>query len=129
MFAGEMIFGYDADGVLVYYENNAELEPRHILALSRKFPFTPEDLYKIVENGKITEVTDLSFEKFWNEYAYKIGNKPLCERLWKKLSESERISVFEKLPKYKYYLSTHQSLEKAYPATFLNQRRWENEFK
>jgi len=129
MFAGEMIFGYDADGVLVYYENNAELLPEHILALSKSFPFTPDDLQKLVKNGKVTEITDLSFEKFWKEYDYKVGNKSLVERTWKKLSESERISVLDRLPKYKYYLSTHQSLEKAYPATFLNQRRWENEFK
>lgn len=127
-FEGEMIFGYDSEGVLKYYENNAELQTEHLIWLSRNFPFSDVDLPKIVKTGKIKEITDLSFERIWKDYAFKVGNKARAEKLWYKLSESERIAVFESLSKYKYYLRTHQGLMQAYLETYLSQRRWENEF-
>lgn len=128
-FEGEMIFGYDSEEVLIYYENNAELKHEHMIWLSRNFPFTAKDLPKIVRKGKITEITDLSFARFWKDYGLKVGNKKRAEKLWIALSESERIAVFEHLPRYNYYLKTHQGLMKAYPETFLSQRRWENEYR
>ena len=128
-FEGELIFGYNTEGVLVFYENKAELKTEHLVWLSGHFPHVSDHLPRIVRKGKITEITDLSFERFWNEYGFKVGNKKRAEKLWVALQESERIAVFEHLPKYNYYLKTHQGLMKAYPETFLNQRRWENEFR
>lgn len=128
-FTGELIFGYNSEGILVLFENSAELQTAHLQYLQRNFPFVADELAKVVQKGKLTEITDLSFDKFWKEYAYKVGNKARTEKLWIKLQESERIAVFEALPKYNYFLKTHQSLEKVYPETFLSQRRWENEYR
>lgn len=128
-YTGEMIFGYDNEGVLKYYENNAELKTEHMVWLARNFPFADSDLPKIVSKGKVTEITDLSFEKFWKDYDYKVGNKKAVERLWYRLSESDRIAVLDHLPKYRYHLQINRGQAKAYPQTFINQRRWENEYK
>lgn len=128
-FGGEILFSYDSEGMLVKYENKAELTDDQALFLSRNFPLAESDLHKIKgKTGKITEVTDLSFERFWNEYDFKMGNKKKAQELWRKLSEGERIAVFEALPRYNYFLKINQGIMKAYPTTFLNQRRWENKF-
>jgi hypothetical protein len=128
-FAGEMIFGYDADGQLKYYENNAELSTEHIYLLSTHFPFHVDNLSYLVKKGSIKEITDLTFDHFWEAYNNKVGNKAAAEKIWVKLSEADRIAVLDHLPKYRFYLQTHQGLMQAYPTTFLNQRRWENIYK
>ncbi|MBN1250671.1 MAG: hypothetical protein JXA16_00950 [Bacteroidales bacterium] len=128
-FTGELIFGYDSEGILKYYENNAELKIEHLRWLHRHFPVVDSVLPDIVKKGKLQEITDLSFDNFWVEYNFKVGNKQMAEKLWYKLSEAERINILEHLPKYRYYLKTHQGLMQAYASTFLNQRRWENEYK
>lgn len=127
-FTGEMIFGYNTEGILFYYENNAMLETEHLVWLSQHFPFLDTQLSMIIKNGKITEITDLSFAKIWHDYGFKVGNKARAEKLWNKLQVSEKIAVFESLPRYKYYLRTHQNLMQAYLETYLFQKRWENEY-
>lgn len=127
-FTGELIFGYNSEGVLVYFENKADLQDAHWQYLSKNMPFVDTELAGIVKKGKLTEITDLSFARFWAAYNNKVGNKKRAEKLWVALQENERIAVLEHLPKYNYYLKTHQGLMKAYPETFLNQRRWENEY-
>lgn len=71
---------------------------------------------------------DLSFAAFWNLYAYKVGNKARCEKLWKLLDSTDRIACLASLLRYKRYMLAHPNQELAYPETYLNQRRWENEY-
>ncbi len=128
-FSGQMIFGYDSEGVLKYYQNDADLEVSHMVWLGNNFPFHVDDLPRIVMKGSIKEITDLTFEYFWKEYNNKVGNRAQAEKLWRKLNDSDKIAVFDHLPKYRYYLNTHQGIMQAYATTFLNQRRWENIYK
>jgi hypothetical protein len=128
-FTGELIFGYNTSGICVYFENNAELQDAHLSYLCKHFPFADTELPGLVKKGRVTEITDLSFDRFWSDYGCKVGSKDKAEKLWVSLQESDRIAIFEHLPKYRFYLKTHQGLMQAYPSTFLNQRRWENEYK
>jgi hypothetical protein len=70
---------------------------------------------------------DASFKAFWELFAYKVGNKSKVERLWNAMSEAEKSQALLKIPKYKYSLAQSNNREQAYPETWLNQRRWENE--
>lgn len=70
----------------------------------------------------------LSFNDFWNAYAYKVGNKSRAEKLWNILSEPERAAALLAIRKYDGYLAGRPKMEKAYPETWLNQRRWENHY-
>lgn len=75
--------------------------------------------------GETTSVT--SFPRFWNLYPKK-NAKPPAERSWKRLSEKDKTSCLEKLQN----LTAGEWLSKdpqfiPNPATFLNQRRWEDE--
>jgi hypothetical protein len=105
-------------GQLLYIVNNI---PAYANWLDKKFP---SDRFKIEK-----EPEDLSFEHFWDAYNYKIGNKQRAKKLWDGLNDADRTACLGSLPKYKYYLATHQGIEKAHATTYLNQRRWENEYK
>jgi hypothetical protein len=126
---GDLTFEYDATGILVSFHNNAELKEEHCKWLYRHFPFVDDELPHTFPKSKITEVTDLTFERFWREYDMKVGNKTRTEKLWNALPEADRMQVFERLPKYRRHLKLHQGIMQAYPETFLSQRRWENEYK
>jgi len=77
---------------------------------------------------KIEVPTDLSFTAFWNAYNYKIGNKERAKKLFELLDNLTRMIVFDSIKKYDIFLSSKRNMEKLYPETFLNQRRWENSF-
>jgi hypothetical protein len=64
------------------------------------------------------------FNQFWDLYDYKIG-KPKCLSKWKKLSAHDKDSVLKALPKY--ICSTPDKAYRKHPATYLNQRAWEDE--
>jgi hypothetical protein len=68
---------------------------------------------------------DLSFANFWQTYAYKEGSKTKAEAIWNKLSKADKS---EALNYIKIYNSSviKQGIAKAYPTTYLNQRRWDN---
>ncbi len=72
-------------------------------------------------------VSDMSFKTFWETYNYKTGNKRRAERLWETMTEAERSQALQKIPKYNYSIAQSNNREKAYPETWLNQRRWEGE--
>lgn len=66
---------------------------------------------------------DTGFAEFWQIYPRRVAKKP-AERAWRRLSKTDRSAVLDHLPKRKW------PAEKSYvphPATFLNQRRWEDE--
>lgn len=72
---------------------------------------------------------DLSFENFWNTYGYKVGNIPRTRKLWNALSDDEKIACFVGIRQYKYWLSLNSNTDHMFASTFLQQRRWENEYK
>ncbi len=127
-FEGSLIFEYDAEGILVCFKREAELDIEQMQYLQRNFPFVDTQLQYVVGKGEITEVTDLSFGRFWNDYAYKVGNKNKAEKLWLQLSESEKLAVLDSLKRYNYYLKI-RNIAKVYPERYLLHRRWENDFK
>ncbi len=88
-----------------------------------------EQLRRTFPKMKVTETkTDISFNAFWNEYAYKVGNKGKAEKLYNKLSETEKILAIGSIKEYNKYLSRKASIERLYPETYLNQRRYDIEY-
>jgi hypothetical protein len=79
---------------------------------------------RIDKNRKEENKERVSFELFWEAYGKK-KDKPKCEAKWSKLSFEEQTAVIEYIPKY---LSTIKDKQyQKYPATFLNNRSWEND--
>lgn len=69
------------------------------------------------------------FNDFWSRYPRKIG-KGAAEHSWKRLTEADRRAVMERLVLFAEEWSNRPSDDRKFcphPATWLNQRRWEDE--
>lgn len=72
----------------------------------------------------------MTFEDFWKVYPKKRA-KPVAERAWNKIrpdkeKAEEILGAVEKFKRSKEWLKD-DGMFIPYPATFLNQRRWEDE--
>ena len=68
--------------------------------------------------------TPVGFDRFWNAYPRKVG-KPAAEKAWNKIRH--RTNLMEGLEAWKKTEQWQDEKFIPYPATFLNQRRWEDE--
>ena len=77
------------------------------------------------------EVEPYPFERFWNLYNFKHDKQP-AEKAWKKLNNKDRAAAMASIPNYLAYLehkrSTGFNQNQAYAATYLNKRRWEDDY-
>lgn len=70
-------------------------------------------------------INDFDFEKFWNLYDKKIGDKNKIQKKWIALKQSERDCIFSTLPDY-----INSQPDKKYrknPETYLNNKSWLDE--
>lgn len=132
-FEGQMILGYE-NGILTFLslEKAVLSEHQHLWTLEN-LRIREQELHEMVGRSKTMRIEvlpeDLSFERFWNEYGYKIGDKKRAEKLWNGLTDADKIKVFQSIPKYNSYLRMHPNIERLYPQTFLHQRRFENQYR
>jgi len=129
-YEGSIIFKYDNEGRCIYFEFDCTITNDLWDFVFNNFPMRIESLqHKAFANFQKIEVPqDLSFDAFWNAYNYKMGKKERAKRLYELLDDHTRAIVFGAIKKYSNYLSSRPNMEKLYPETFLNQKRYENSF-
>ncbi|MFK5855397.1 MAG: hypothetical protein QM503_04640 [Bacteroidota bacterium] len=129
----KIVFKYDLRGYLRLFEAEGIDDEKQLMFLfwNDKFPFPymqhmvdPLTKTGIFNIKKVED--DLSFERFWHVYHYKVS-KSAATKLWNKLSKANKIKVFLHLPKYFAYLS-RKHIEKAYPDTYLRKEKYEDEY-
>lgn len=76
-------------------------------------------------NNSIIDPAEQEFERFWDIYDKKVGNKQKLLQKWRKLKEDERRAIFETLPKY--VAATPEKKYRLNPETYLNNKSWNNE--
>ncbi|MDD2962548.1 MAG: hypothetical protein PHQ65_12005 [Bacteroidales bacterium] len=116
---------------LVMVEVPAEMEPVRKSRFLSVVPVTFEEFKAWMQNKNfvVQEVPqDLSFEAFWLRYNYKVGKKERAKKLWQSMTDDEHAAALLSIKKYNAYLINHPTIERAYPETWLSQRRWENSF-
>lgn len=64
------------------------------------------------------------FEKFWNIYNKKVGDKEKLLAKWSKIKDEDKTKIFETLPRY--VASTEKQFRKN-PETYLNNHSWNDE--
>lgn len=127
---GHLLFEYNSKGVLTAFENHSSLNDIQVNALTQFFPMTARTFEVFVtksNSNKLLIPEDLSFEKFWNLYAYKVGKLPRVRKLWSELSDIDKADVLMSIPRYNAWLRG-RSIERVYPETYLNQERWKNQY-
>ena len=125
---GSLIFGFDDDERLIKFENKANLNQlqRDALYDPALFPIHFSKLAALRgKSGKIEEVVDITFERFWSDYGYKVG-KTRAQAEWNKLKRDEQALAISRIKRYKYFCDTndHQLL---YPERYLKYRRFDDE--
>ena len=124
--ADSVSFTFDDDGRLKGIEFSGLEDPRRMAVLG-KCPLYETDLEWWKKNSWI-EITvfvgPATFVFFWQSYAYKVGNLKRARKLWGLLAEDERRNAIAGIRRYNNYLTQHPTIEKAYPETYLSQKRW-----
>jgi hypothetical protein len=125
-FEGTVIFGFDAEGLLKFYENDSEMNQKQSAWLLDNFPFSLQHLKEVQGKikGKLEEIpADLSFDAFWNKYRKKV-NRKRSEPLWRKMSDSERMLCLMSINSYDNYLK-RTGRAKLDPENYLKKYSWE----
>lgn len=88
------------------------------------------DTIKEIKEKKVKENNEnekLEFEKFWNLYDKKVGDKEKIFKKWKSLKQEDKEKIFNTLPIFLKSVTDKQY--QPYPETYLNNKRWNDEIK
>lgn len=83
-----------------------------------------ENDYKVTAPPKQVK-DEYTFERAWNLYEKKVGNKEKLEKKWNSMSKKDRKAAIEYIPLY--VIATEDKQYRKNFQTFLNQRGWEDE--
>jgi hypothetical protein len=75
----------------------------------------------------VAEDYEVSFEDFWDGYGEKL-NRGRCEKIWKKMSGANKALAVVKIGAYMRYLSKRQWQTKMGADTWLNNRRYADDW-
>lgn len=127
-FEGHVIFGYDHNGDIVFYENNIANEVV-VKWMKRFLPVDEKELevFKTKIQATVTEIQeDLTFERFWVVYDKKI-NRKRAEPLYDKLNDAEKMQAIVRIKAYhEYCQAKHRGV--ADPEKYLRDRFFETEW-
>lgn len=71
------------------------------------------------------QTINIEFDIFWSLYDKKKGDKADCIKKWNKLKDEEREKIIHTLPDFLKQITDKKF--QPMPATYLNQKRWEDE--
>ena len=96
----------------------------HVSITYQSVPIKEEE--KEIEKDNISSACDdEEFERFWNLYDKKIGEKGKIKAKFLKLSKSDRAKIFETLPAY--VAATPEKRYRKNSETYLNNKSWNDE--
>ena len=113
----ELNFTFNEANYLVEFKADASMELTALAWVLERLPVTYAELNNMATKCKydLIEVQlDLSFEKFWDTYDYKVGNKSKCDKLWEGLTDADKSTALNKIPAYNRFLKI-KCTDKIYP--------------
>jgi hypothetical protein len=118
-------FNFNGTGTLIRIELPAEFEREQVEWIVNRLPLSTEEIERFARQSQLRveeQITQVTFDEFYRQYAVKEGRKK-AETAWAKLSTAEQIKAHKYVPvlRSKKHL-TGENLP--YPATYLNQQRW-----
>ena len=122
------ILKYNVEDKIMAVEFNPDAENQFIRRLCEELPRQAKELKNLKGFGcsiqQVQEI-DLSFEAFWDYYAYKVGDLKRTKKLWNELTEQDKYAALGFIRRYKIFINK-KGQNQLYAQTFLKQRRWEN---
>ena len=130
-FTGEAELIYNAGGVLKKIDcGNTDMDARTMHHFKTSVPAMADGLktsfstFTVIVESEIV----IHFNEFWIKYNHKF-NKDRCEKIWARMSKTDKIKAFYELDKYQKYLRKNESQFKMHPDTYLRNRAWENDYR
>lgn len=125
------LFKYDLNGLLREFKlEEGQLDSKQVAWLFHKdrFPYHESIIkgWKAIKNFEITiGIPDLSFDTFFDLYGHRI-KKQQATKSWERLSQKDKMDAIKYIKIYDNYLA-RKRVAKTNPATYLNQRYWEDD--
>lgn len=130
-FTGQLTFVYNENEVLTGYINDADMTDGQFAYLFCKFPFSIALLEELAKGDTVTltrVIEEVTFDQFYETYGYKMDRQQAL-KAWEKLSAADQIRAYEAIPAYNHYLLKNGHIQRLYPASYLNGRKFENDYK
>ncbi len=125
-------FKYNNQGSMIGMSLDAKMPAAALELIYPKLPLAEANLKQFAQAFKNTTVSeciaDTSFKAFWDKFGNKVGNKIRADKLYKLLSDEEKLQVMSSIKKYHNWLVQNPNVQQLYPETYLAQRRWENQY-
>lgn len=124
----KITFKYDFNGILRQLEFDGDWTDELINKILPKIPVNLQmmisdiKLQKPKSPWRFTEVQDLSFEAFYQQYPNKVGPKEKTKKDYGKLSDAEKMEAILFIPEL--IKMKKDGTAYPYPATYLNQKYW-----
>ena len=121
---------YNEQGFLIKYElTPGQFKDEHFKFLVKYFPTHLSKVKGWMKNFKNVEIReleeDLSFDAFYDKYAYKISKRSVAEKIWKKMPDIEKAKAIKFIDVYDTNIRK-SGINKKYPETYLNSEMWNN---
>jgi hypothetical protein len=123
-FTGSITLLYNEREQLVQLHIEADLSNEQHIYFMHNLPRVAAQLehYRQRPSTRVIEIAhEVTFDDFYCEYGYKLG-KLKAQNAWKRLSKDEQAKAYLYIRKYKQSLAN--GIAQLYPATYLNQKRW-----
>ena len=123
-------FKYNLKGLLILWELEEHATDEDYAIFSNKIPKEEvhmEDYIRKYKNKLRVQILppDLSFKKFWDKYAHKVGDKPRAERLWDNLSKANKVKALRYIQIYKQ-TCLNSGTSMAHASRYLNAQYFNN---
>ncbi len=131
LYTGEAEVIYDDAGRLISFSVSATNMPVAMVSgFKNTIPAVYDQLATVMADKKATIVEagfNISFEMWWDKYDHK-RNKVPAQRVWDKLTESERVTAYYNTDVYKKWCADRAWYNQLYPDTYLRQKNFNTEW-
>ncbi len=128
---GEAVLIYNGEGLLQKIDcGQTDMDAETITHFKRAAPALFSNLQSAFTHPTVLVESEIiiTFEMFWKKYDHKF-NKERCEKLWNRMSKTDKILAYYGLDKYHRYLKKNPEQFKLHPDTYLRNKAWLNDYK
>jgi hypothetical protein len=129
-FEGDIEFGFDDRGFISSMHIRAELIEKTLYWITTHYPLTTADL--IAYEAKMFAIqeipVDLSFDAFWKVWPEVKGNRARAEKVWGRMTESDRALALRVMPAYMRYIAKNTFKNPKWPDRWLSEQCYKNDY-
>lgn len=125
--AGSINLRYNEFNKLMAVEFSGDLTDVQYRWFLEKLPILESGLNELTTKSTIKiikEVEEVTFEDFYEAFGNKEGRQK-AQHVWDRMPKNDQVKAYMYIGRYNTKLKV-AGTAKAYPATYLNQKRWED---